>query len=129
MLEDKLRLGRRRQHQVRRAVAWLSISLCIVSAALLVGGTGSGRGLASRLAWAAIALGAPRLLRAMRGVLIGSYPVHRVAFILAMLAVGVIGYPLVPAAAVALALFTEVLRQPSPAATTSPGLGLSSEVA
>lgn len=121
VLEDKLRLGGRRQYEVRRAVAWLSVGLCVVSAALSVGGTGSAR-LASRLSWAAIALGAPRLLRAMRGVLTGSYPVYRVLVILAILAVGLIGYPLVPAAAVGLSLVAEVVRRSAPSATTNPAL-------
>ena len=128
VLDDKLRLGRQRQLQVRRTVAWLSVALCVAAVALSVTATGSLRDVASRLAWAAMALAAPRVLRAIRDVMTGCYPVHRVLAIFAILAVGVIGYPLIPAIAAALALVTEVARRPDPSAATGVPLGLSSEV-
>lgn len=122
--DEKLSLGRRRQLQVRRTVAWVSVALCAAAAGLSVAGPAAGIDLASRLAWIAVALGAPRLLRALRDALSGCSP-YKVLVMSAFLAAGVIGYPLIPAVAVALALVTEAMRG-QPSSVTSSRLGVSS---
>lgn len=124
--DEKLSLGRRRQLQVRRTVAWVSVALCAAATALSVAGPAAGVDLASRLAWFAVALGAPRLLRALRDALSGSCSPYRVLVMCAFLATGVIGYPLIPALAVALALVTEAMRPGQPSPATSSPLGVSS---
>lgn len=126
VFEDRLTLGRRRQHQVRRAVAWLSAALSVAAVALYLAGTGPLRTLAPRVAWAAAASGAPRLLRAIRDVLTGSYPTYRLLAIVAVVIVGIIGYPLVPAVAVAALLVSESLRRPVPSMPASALAALSS---
>jgi hypothetical protein len=105
--EDRLDLGRRRLLLLRRVTALGSGSLTLVALVLLA----SGSDLAGRVAWAAAVWGLPPLLRWTRELMSGRRIVLPLVLTAVVVAVGVAGWPIVPALAVTTLLTVDLVQQ------------------